>query len=72
MQKVNFAYVLRYIYMYRCSNNPKNLKGLTVNLVLGLSNNVLMLRFAFLQNESLWIALTFYGINSEITNLDLF
>ena len=26
--------------------------------------------FAFLWNEFLWIALTFYGINSNITNLD--
>ena len=40
--------------------NPQDLKGLTVNLVLGLLK------------QSLWIALTFYGINFKITNLDLF
>ena len=28
--------------------------------------------FCFLSNELLWIALTFYGINFKITNLDLF
>ena len=28
--------------------------------------------FVFLWNETLWIALTFYGINFKITNLDLF
>ena len=26
--------------------------------------------FAFLQNETLWIAVTYYEINLKITNLD--
>ena len=50
---------------------PQNLKGLTVNLVLGLFKQCSDF-FAFLWNESLWIALTWYGINFKITNLDLF
>ena len=54
--------------------NPKNLKGLTVNLVLGLFKQCSRVQvfFAFLWNEFLWIALTFYGINLKFTNLDLF
>ena len=56
---------------------PQNLKGLTVNLVLGLFKQCsrVQIFFAFLWNESLLIALTFYGINFQdylFTNLDLF
>ena len=53
---------------------PQNLKGLTVNLVLGLFKQCsrVQIFFAFLRNEL--IALTFYGINFQdylFTNLDL-
>ena len=51
--------------------NPQNLKGLTVNLVLGLfkqCSHIQMFLFFFCP----WIALTFCGINFKITNLDLF
>ena len=54
---------------------PQNLKGLTVNIVLGLFETMFSRSdffLAFLWNKSLWTALTFYGINSKITNLDLF
>ena len=53
---------------------PQNLKGLTVNLILGFFEQCSHVQnfFAFLQSAFLWIALTFYGINSKITNLDLF
>ena len=53
---------------------PQNLKGLTVNLVLGLFKQCsrVQIFFAFFVERVLWIALTFYGINFKITNLDLF
>ena len=51
----------------------QNLKGLTVNLVLGLLNNVPMFKFfCFLYSEALWIVLTSYGINFKLTNLESF
>ena len=52
---------------------PKNLKGLTVNLVKGLFEQCSRVHiFAFLLNETLRIAFTRYRINFKITNLDLF
>ena len=53
---------------------PQNLKGLTVNLVQGLFKQCshVQILFAFLWNEAVWIALTYYGINFKITNLDSF
>ena len=52
---------------------PQNLKGLTMILVLCLFKQCSRVQiFFFLWNESLWIALTFYGINFKITDLDLF
>ena len=49
---------------------PQNWKGLTVNLILGLLKQCSRVQiFAFMQNESLCIAITFYGINFNITNL---
>ena len=53
---------------------PQNLNSLRMNLVLGLFKQCSRVQtsFAFLQNESLWVALTFYGINFKITELDLF
>ena len=49
---------------------PQNLKGLTVNLVLGLFKQCSHVQI-FLWNESLWIALTFYGINFKNINFIL-
>ena len=49
-------------------NKPHNLKGLAVNLVLGLLSNVSAFRF-FFSFLKLWIALTLYVINFKITNL---
>ena len=53
---------------------PQNLNSLRMNLVLGLFKQCshIQTSFAFLQNESSWVALTFYGINLKITKLDLF
>ena len=53
---------------------PQNLKGLTVNLVQGHFKqwSHVQIFLVFLWNETLWIALTYYGINFKITNLDSF
>ena len=53
---------------------PKNLKGLTVNLIQGLFKQCSHVQsfLLFLQNETLWIALTYYKANFKITNLDSF
>ena len=50
---------------------PQNLKGLTVNLVQGLLKQRVFF-LLFVADKSFWIALTFYGINFKISNLDLF
>ena len=51
----------------------QNLKGLTLNLVLGIFKQCprVQILFSFL-NENLWIGLSCYGTNFKITNLDLF
>ena len=52
---------------------PQNLKGLNVNLVLGLLKQCSLVQtFLVFVERTLWIALTFYRINFKITNLDLF
>ena len=64
---------IKKIGCYRCLKKPKKLKGLTMNLVQNFLNNVPTFRlFAFLQSETLWIALTYFGINLKITNLNSF
>ena len=47
------------------SKKPQNLKGLTVNLVQDHVKQCFRVQifFAFLWNESLWIAFTFSEIN---------
>ena len=44
---------------------PQNLKGLTVNFVVGLFKTMFLRSnfFAFFVGRILWIAFTFYGIN---------
>ena len=56
---------------YRCLKKSQNLKGLTVKFVQGLFKQCSHVQI-FLQNETLWIALTYYGINFKTTNLDSF
>ena len=55
--------------MFKKTQNLKNLKGFTVNFV---QCSHVQTFFAFLWNETLWIALTYYEINFKITNLDSF
>ena len=56
---------------YRCLKTPK-FEGFDVNLVLDFFKRSLVQIFALLENETLQIALTFYGINFKIRNSYLF
>ena len=51
--------------------NPQNFKGFTVKIVLGLFKQCFSVQvfFCLFENESLWVALTFYGNKFQVYQL---